>query len=443
MEGEMMDEDNPYHSKYTNDPAYEAFTPEEKQKSIEKDDSEIIDDREKILEFDSYWKSADLLARQESCAAGIKRIDRMVSALKSQEPLIYDQLGDMYNTEYKGSGLSEAAAKAKAHYMTTQLENAANHWCKTWSWGKERVFFSTPSPENDRLDVEIMPFYVRDIPEEGCKYDVPDCQLLKCYLCGGYITDPYISCAYECEHVIDAGSQVLFGRSAIGLDIYGISDDQKSKKDKAPTQFMGNRPTHENWLPWFYKNYKHTGFLVPFYSFAPSHKCCNQVKSNKHFFGVGSDSANIRYINNSVEDLLQNVENLIVTQSKKYSCKELYREKKQIEILNKIKEFIPSEKNIHEINLFTPSFDPREMDLYGRSYDKQSIWVKWRTIDIIERFIKPLNIYLQDQVTKVPREILPLVLAVNVERQKTRKGGRKKTRRKLKKNKSRKSKKRH
>ena len=83
------------------------------------------------------------------------------------------------------------------------------------------------------------------------------------------------------------------------------------------------------------------------------------------------------------------------------------------------------------------------MVLYGRSYDKQSIWVKWRTIDIIERFIKPLNTYLQDQVTKVPRETLPLVLAVNVERQKTRKGGRKKTRRKLKKNKSRKSKKRH
>jgi hypothetical protein len=433
-----------------NDPEYRNFTQEEKQKSIKKDDSEIIDDEEKILEFDSYWKSADLLARQESCAAGIKRIDRMVSALKRQKPLIYNKLEEMYYIESKGSGLSDAEARAKADVMKNELKDAADHWCKTWSWGNERVFFSTPSPDNDDgRDVTILPFYVRDLPTDGCKYDVPDCELLKCYLCGGYITDPYISCAYECEHVIDAGSQVLFGRSAIGLDLYGVSGDPKSQiRDKAPSQFMGDKPEDSKWLPWFYKNYKHSGFLVPFYSFAPSHKCCNQVKSNKHFFGVGSDSADIRYINNSVEDLLENVEDLIVAQSKKYSCKELYREKKQIEILNTIKEFIPSEQNI---NIFVPPFHPSDMALYGESYEKQSIWVKWRVIDIIARFIKPLNKYLQEQVKYVPRETLPLVLAANVERQKTKKGGqkktkkggRKKTRRKVKKNKSRKSKKRH
>ena len=486
--------------------------PKKKEDSADLDHA-LNEDVGEIINVEKYWKSADLLARQESCAAGIARIDKMVYALRYQKPRIYEEL----YTKYVNNGYSPE----RANYMKTALMNAEEHWCKTWSWSNETVCYSTPVPENDDRGT-IMPFYPRIIPggdsgaEKGCESNVPNCELLKCYLCGGYITDPYISCAYECEHVIDAGSQVLFGRSAIGLDLFGLSYDLQSKK-KAPAAaaaakggspkkrgtspaakrgknmkkaaeadapldvlqmaeamktatvkvphlfknlFHRNKePQLDQWISWFFENYKHTGFLIPFYSFAPSHKCCNQVKSNTHFFSLESRSAEFKYNNNTVEELLDGIEFLVKTGDRKHSCKELKREKIQIDLLNKFPELDPQNNTkeiFNAIKIIAPKTE--DIDLYysksNTSYSSKSIWVKWRTIDIVENFIKPLNIYLKEQVRNIPRKLLPLVLTTNIERQQLKKGAQKKTKRKKrrkqkknktirKKNKSRKSKKRH
>ena len=135
------------------------------------------------------------------------------------------------------------------------------------------------------------------------------------------------------------------------------------------------------------------------------------------------------------------------------------REKIQIDLLNKFPELDPQNNTkeiFNAIKIIAPKTE--DIDLYysksNTSYSSKSIWVKWRTIDIVENFIKPLNIYLKEQVRNIPRKLLPLVLTTNIERQQLKKGAQKKTKRKKrrkqkknktirKKNKSRKSKKRH
>lgn len=376
---------------------------------------------DKKLEFSNYAKSAELLARQESCATAINRIDRMARAVKMNPDLV-EELTSMFIREFKNKKMSDAVSKANQHVGL--LVNAVNHWCKTWSWENEKVCYFTESPEvfkeKNQGKEPLKPFYEKTITGEGCRGKVPKCQQLKCYICGGYITDPYISCAYECEHVVDAGSQVLIGRSAVAKDLYGIEDT--SSKTKIPKHFIGDKWNSDDWAPWFFRHYKMMGFLLPFYAFAPSHKCCNQLKSNAHFFGLSkSDKSKDGYIKGSVENLLTKVKDSITSELDKNECKELFREKFAIDRLD-ASDYTPS-THIDEIKTLAPSFSLSDTSFYNPDILNEK-WIGWRSIDIIENFIKPINECWKSQVEGVPIGLMLLVSAANIQRQ-TFKGGKK------------------
>ncbi len=379
------------------------------------------DDAKKI-EFSQYEKSADLIARQESCASGIVRIDRMARAVKKQGKALTDQLLELYYNDFKAKKDEDPRGKAK--YLVDSLVNAVNHWCKTWSWENEKVCYFTESPEvfeeRKQGSEPVKPFYEKTIPAPGCRGKVPKCQHLKCYICGGYITDPYISCAYECEHVVDAGTQVLIGRSAVAKDLYGVENDAESKAAKAPRQFIGDKWESDLWAPWFHRHYKFIGFLLPFYAFAPSHKCCNQLKSNSHFFGLSrSDQPRDGYIKGSVEDLLTLVRNSIRDTLDKNECKELFREKFAINRLDQ-SDYTPSTHR-DEIKILAPSFSSSDTSFYNAGTLNEK-WIGWRSIDMIENFIKPINECWKSQVDGMPFDLMLVTSAANVARQKF-KGG--------------------
>jgi len=396
---------------------------------------------EKKIEFSNYAKSAELLARQESCAAGIVRIDRMARAVKNQGKKLTDKLELLYLNEFKAKKAKDPIREAK--YLVVSLVNAVNHWCKTWSWEDETVCYFTESPQvfEDRTqnDGPVKPFYETKITGKGCRGNVPKCQQLKCYICGGYITDPYISCAYECEHVIDAGTQVLIGRSAVAKDLYGVEDTESYKSLKAPKPFIGDKWQSPEWVEWFYDNYKNIGFLLPFYEFAPSHKCCNQLKSNSHFFGLSkSEQSKDGYIKGSVEDLLTLVRNSIRDTLDKNECKELFREKFAINRLDQ-SDYTPSTHR-DEIRILAPNFSDSDLLLYNPETLNEK-WIGWRAIDIIENFIKPINECWKSQVDGMPFDLMLVVSAANLDRQKFKGGKRSKKKTKKSKKKTKKSKK--
>jgi hypothetical protein len=381
---------------------------------------------EKKIEFSNIAKAADLLARQESCAAGIVRIDRMARAVKKQGKSLTDQLRQLYYNEFKAKKNDDPAGKA--NFLVDSLVNAVNHWCKTWSWENEKVCYFTESPEvfeeKNQGKEALKPFYEKTISAPGCRGNVPKCQHLKCYICGGYITDPYISCAYECEHVVDAGSQVLIGRSAVAKDLYGTEDDAESKAAKAPRHFIGDMWNSDKWAPWFFLHYKFAGFLLPFYAFAPSHKCCNQLKSNSHFFGLSrSDQPKDGYIKGSVEYLLNLVKDNISKVIDKNECKELFREKFAIDRLDK-SGYTPMTHQ-DEIKILAPNFslDDKNLLFYNPGTLNEE-WIGWRAIDIIENFIKPINECWKSQVDGMPFDLMLVTSAANIMRQKF-KGGKK------------------
>ncbi len=396
---------------------------------------------EKKIEFSNYAKSAELLARQESCAAGIVRIDRMARAVKNQGKKLTDKLELLYLNEFKAKKAKDPIREAK--YLVVSLVNAVNHWCKTWSWEDETVCYFTESPQvfEDRTqnDGPVKPFYETKITGKGCRGNVPKCQQLKCYICGGYITDPYISCAYECEHVIDAGTQVLIGRSAVAKDLYGVEDGESYKSLKAPKPFIGDNWDSDLWVPWFFRHYKFIGFLLPFYAFAPSHKCCNQLKSNSHFFGLSkSGQSRDGYIKGSVEDLLTLVRNSIRDTLDKNECKELFREKFAINRLDQ-SDYTPSTHR-DEIRILAPNFSDSDLLLYNPETLNEK-WIGWRAIDIIENFIKPINECWKSQVDGMPFDLMLVVSAANLDRQKFKGGKRSKKKTKKSKKKTKKSKK--
>lgn len=381
----------------------------------------------KKIEFSKIAKGADLLARQESCASGIARIDRMAAAVKNQGKKLRDKLTELYVNEFKAKGTDDPGGEAKV--LVDALVSAADHWCKTWSWANTEVCYFTESPEvfDDRSQGKgpVKPFYKKTITGEGCKGDVPKCQQLKCYICGGYITDPYISCAYECEHVVDAGSQVLIGRSAVAKDLYGTLDKEDGfKAAPIPKHFWGDNWDSPLWAPWFFRHYKFAGFLLPFYAFAPSHKCCNQLKSNSHFFGLSrSDQSRDGYIKGSVESLLSKVKDAIITRLDKNECKELFREKYAIDRLDG-SDYTPMTHQ-DEIKILAPKFSLSESDMsfYNPGILNEK-WIGWRAIDIIENFIKPINECWKSQVEGMPFNLMLVTSAANIMRQKF-KGGKK------------------
>jgi hypothetical protein len=379
----------------------------------------------KKIEFSKIAKGADLLARQESCASGIARIDRMAAAVKNQGKKLTDTLKGLYFNEFKAKGTEDPAGEAKV--LVDALVSAADHWCKTWSWANAEVCYFTESPEvfDNRSQGKgpVKPFYKKTITGKGCQGDVPKCQQLKCYICGGYITDPYISCAYECEHVVDAGSQVLIGRSAVAKDLYGTLDKEDGfKAAPIPKHFWGNNWNSDLWAPWFFRHYKFAGFLLPFYAFAPSHKCCNQLKSNSHFFGLSrSGQSSDGYIKGSVESLLSKVKDAIITRLDKNECKELFREKYAIDRLDG-SDYTPMTHQ-DEIKILAPKFSLSDMSFYNPGILNEK-WIGWRAIDIIENFIKPINECWKSQVEGMPFNLMLVTSAANIFRQKF-KGGKK------------------
>jgi hypothetical protein len=410
----LPDDEKPFNLR---DDVYYAIEPEDAKK----------------IEFRNIAKGTDLLARQESCASGIARIDRMAAAVKNQGKKLTDTLKGLYINEFRAKSSEDPAGEAKK--LVDALVRAADHWCKTWSWENEEVYYFTESPEvfdnKSQGKGPIKPFYKKTITKPGCQGKVPKCQQLKCYICGGYITDPYISCAYECEHVVDAGSQVLIGRSAVAKDLYGTISEEEYKAAPIPKHFWGNSWKSDLWAPWFFRHYKFAGFLLPFYAFAPSHKCCNQLKSNSHFFGLSrSVQSKDGYIKGSVENLLTKVKDAIITRLDRNECKELFREEFAIKRLDG-SGYTPMTHQ-DEIKILAPKFSLSDMSFYNPGILNEK-WIGWRAIDIIENFIKPINECWKSQVEGMPFDLMLVTSAANLERQKF-KGG-KRSRKKTKKTK--------
>jgi len=125
----------------------------------------------KKIEFSNIAKGADLLARQESCASGIARIDRMAAAVKNQGKKLTDTLKEKYFNEFKAKGTEDPAGKANE--LVDALVSAVDHWCKTWSWTNEDVCYFTESPEvfDERSEGKgpVKPFYKKTITPPGFK----------------------------------------------------------------------------------------------------------------------------------------------------------------------------------------------------------------------------------------------------------------------------------
>ena len=85
-----------------------------------------------------------------------------------------------------------------------------------------------------------------------------------------------------------------------------------------------------------------------------------------------------------------------------------------------------------EIKILAPKFSLSDISFYNPGILDQE-WIGWRTIDIIENFIKPINECWKSQVEGMPFDLMLVTSAANLERQKF-KGG-KRSRKKTKKTK--------
>lgn len=140
------------------------------------------------------------------------------------------------------------------------LTDALRHWETTFSWaGVPSVAGVTRGFDNDKHCPSISSSR-RPIPKlpRSCKNSI-------CWLCGTKIKNHY-----ECEHVLNVQNQISLGQFFDGTRGKG--------KSRGPTMPPLYEDSDDDWVIWLNTNIVHDVNLIPFYSYAPSHKCCNQIK---------------------------------------------------------------------------------------------------------------------------------------------------------------------
>jgi len=166
------------------------------------------------------------------------------------------------------------------------LTDALRHWETTFSWaGVPSVAGETRGFDEDKhcpsISKSRRPKPTPKLPR--------NCENSICWLCGTKIKNDY-----ECEHVLNVQNQISLGQFFDGTRGKG--------KLGGPTMPPLYEDSDNDWITWLNTNIVHDVNLIPFYSYAPSHKCCNRIKLERSIIDRHGNLSNreIRKILNEI-----------------------------------------------------------------------------------------------------------------------------------------------
>jgi hypothetical protein len=175
--------------------------------------------------------------------------------------------------------------------LKNELYAGAIHWANLFNWptptNNTGSNFCTKNAGGSSQQIDLTAAGPRTCPITRGKQNLTNS---RCWICGHQIQLGN----YECEHILNPASQIYFGQYYNAVP-----------KSQDPVM----------WKRWIETNITGLSNILPLYSFAPSHICCNQVKTQAHLFHIDGS-----YQQDTLRRFLSEIADRVLEKKMKYNC---------------------------------------------------------------------------------------------------------------------------